>query len=77
MALNLTGDKKLQVHAGPGHGGHENYGMSDLLQELNSLPLLLFPESLSPFSLLESLTERVVVIVVDLQRVGAESQTSS
>lgn len=51
--------------------------MSDLLQELNPLPLLLFPESLSPFSLLESLTERVVVIVVDLQRVGAESQTSS
>lgn len=48
--------------------------MSDLLQELDSLPLLLFPESLSPLSLLEALTERVVVVVVDLQRVGAESR---
>lgn len=50
--------------------------MSDLLKELNSLSLLLFPQPLSPLSLLEPLTERVVVIIVDLQRVGAESDTS-
>lgn len=52
-------------------------GMSDLLQKLNSLSLLLLPQSLSPLSLLEALTERVVVIVVDLQGEGAEQQTNS
>lgn len=75
--LNLAGDKKLHVQTWPGHGDCGNYGMADLLQELHSLPLLLFPESLSPFSLLEALTERVVVIVVDLQQAGTESQTNS
>lgn len=51
--------------------------MSDLLQELNSLPLLLLAESLSPLSLLESLAERVVVVVVDLQRVGVKSDSNN
>lgn len=33
-----------------------------LLHELNSLPLLLLSQPLSPLSLLETLTERVIIV---------------
>lgn len=59
-------DSRLCV--GPADGG-----MSDLLQELNPLPLLLLPQPLPPLSLLEALTEGVGVVKVDLQVVETET----
>lgn len=50
-------------------------GRSDLLQELDSLPLLLLPQPLPPLSLLEALTERVVVVEVHLQEVEKEAES--
>lgn len=47
--------------------GPADGGTSDLLQELDSLPLLLLPQTLPPLSLLEALTEGVGVVKVDLQ----------
>ena len=52
-------------------------GMSDLLQELNSLPLLLLPQPLPSLSLLEALTERVVVVKVYLQVVEVEVESDT
>lgn len=52
------------------------FDLPDLLQELNPLSLLLLPQSLSPLSLLEALTERVVVIIVHLQEVETRAVTN-
>lgn len=47
--------------------GPADGGTSDLLQELDSLPLLLLPQTLPPLPLLEAFTEGVGVVKVDLQ----------